>query len=57
MSGEVRDAAIRECLNRYGVQAAGFVSGKFIDPELAPRILQGWSDEGHIIGNHTFSHS
>lgn len=57
MSGEVRDAAIRECLKRYGVQAAGFVSGKFIDPQLAPRILQGWSDEGHIIGNHTFSHA
>lgn len=57
MSGEVRDAAIRECLKRYGVQAAGFVSGKFIDPELAPRILQNWSDEGHIIGNHTFSHA
>lgn len=57
MSGEVRDAAIRECLKRYGVQAAGFVSGKFIDPVLAPRILQAWSDEGHIIGNHTFSHA
>jgi hypothetical protein len=57
MSGEVRDATIRESLKRSGVQAAGFVSGKFIDPELAPRILQGWSDEGHIIGNHTFSHA
>lgn len=57
MSGEGRDAAIRECLKRYGVQAAGFVSGKFIDAELAPRILQDWSDEGHIIGNHTFSHA
>lgn len=57
MSGELRDAAIRECLRRYGVQAAGFVSGKYIDPELAPRILQGWSEEGQIIGNHTFSHA
>lgn len=57
MSGEMRDATIRECLNRHGVQAAGFVAGKFVDPELAPRILQGWSDEGHVIGNHSFSHT
>lgn len=57
MSGEVRDAAIRDCLKRHGVQAASFVSGKFIDPDLTPRILQTWSDEGHIIGNHTFSHA
>lgn len=57
MSGKARDAAIRDCLKGHDVKAAGFVAGKFVDPELAPRILQGWSDGGHIIGNHSFSHS
>jgi hypothetical protein len=38
------------------VQGAGFVAGKYVDDTLAPRVLERWSDDGHIIGNHSFSH-
>ena len=56
LSGEDRDTAIRAALRRHGVKAAGFVAGKYVDGRLARHILQRWSDDGHIIGNHSFSH-
>lgn len=56
MSGLERDAAIRAALRRHGVKAAGFVAGKYVDAQRSPAVLGAWSDEGHILGNHTFSH-
>ena len=56
LSAEDRDTAIRTALQRHRVKAAGFVAGKYVDDELAPRILRRWSDDGHVIGNHSFSH-
>ncbi len=56
MSGLERDTAIRSALRRHGVKAAGFVAGKFVDAERSPMVLAAWSDEGHILGNHSFSH-
>lgn len=56
LSGKDRDTAIRSALRRHGVKAGGFVAGKYVDDELSPRVLARWSDDGHIIGNHTFSH-
>ncbi len=56
LSGEERDAAIRATLKRHRIKAAGFVAGKYVDSDIAPRVLQRWSDDGHIIGNHSFSH-
>lgn len=56
MSGEVRDAAIRAALERHKIKAGGFVAGKYVDDKISPRILSAWSDDGHIIGNHSFSH-
>lgn len=56
LSGEQRDVAIRACLRRHGVKAAGFVAGKYVDGDVAPRVLKRWSEDGHIIGNHSFSH-
>jgi len=56
MSGPERDAAIRAALMRHRVKAGGFVAGKYVDKVLSPRILSAWSDGGHIIGNHSFSH-
>jgi peptidoglycan-N-acetylglucosamine deacetylase len=55
--GEARDTAIRATLKRHRVKAAGLVAGKYIDVTLAPRVLQRWSSDGHLIGNHSFSHS
>ena len=57
MSGLERDTAIRSALRRHGVKAAGFVAGKYVDAERNPKVLAAWSDEGHILGNHSFSHS
>jgi peptidoglycan/xylan/chitin deacetylase (PgdA/CDA1 family) len=56
MSGEERDTAIRAALKRHKVKAGGFVAGKYVDDALSPRILSAWSDDGHVIGNHSFSH-
>lgn len=56
MTGEARDAAILATLKQYGIQAAGFVAGKYVDASLSPRVLNRWSSGGHILGNHSFSH-
>lgn len=57
LSGEARDTAIRQALANHGIKGAGFVAGKNIDADLAPRVLNAWSADGHILGNHTFSHT
>ena len=56
MTGEDRDTAIRRALQRHKMKAGGFVAGKYVDGKLSPRILSAWSNDGHIIGNHSFSH-
>lgn len=56
MSGLERDSAIRAALRRHGRKAAGFVAGKFIEPRRSPTVLGAWSTQGHLLGNHTFSH-
>lgn len=56
LTGEARDEAIRRALARHGVKAAGFVAGKYVGSETSARVLAAWSDEGHILGNHSFSH-
>ena len=56
MSGEDRDTAIRAALMRHGVKAGGFVAGKYIDDTVSPCVLARWSEDGHVIGNHSFSH-
>ena len=57
LSGEARDTAIRQTLAQHGIKGAGFVAGKNIDAALAPSVLNAWSADGHILGNHTFSHT
>ncbi len=56
MSGEARNASILETLRRHRLKAAGFVAGKFVDETTSARVLKNWSDDGHLIGNHSFSH-
>lgn len=45
---------ILDILNSYGVKATFFVIGKNVElyPETARRIIA----EGHVLGNHTYSH-
>ncbi len=41
-------------LKERGVQATFFVTGK--NAEMYPEIIRRMSEEGHLIGNHTYSH-
>jgi peptidoglycan/xylan/chitin deacetylase (PgdA/CDA1 family) len=45
---------VLDILKEHGVRATFFLVGQNVDrhPDLAKRIL----DEGHVIGNHTYSH-
>jgi peptidoglycan/xylan/chitin deacetylase (PgdA/CDA1 family) len=56
LTGAERDARIRAALARHRVRAAGFVAGKYVHAPLSDEVLKSWSDEGHVIGNHSFSH-
>jgi peptidoglycan/xylan/chitin deacetylase (PgdA/CDA1 family) len=45
------------CLNRHKIKATFFVMGrKIVEPQNAA-IAKHASETGHLIGNHTFSHS
>lgn len=56
-TGQERDLRIRRALDAFSIKGAGFVSGRNAVTENGPRVLKAWSDEGHLIGNHTFSHN
>ncbi len=47
-------ADILDTLKENGVQAAFFVTGKYIDKE--PELVKRMVAEGHIVGNHTENH-
>ena len=38
------------------LKAAAFVCGHRVDDETGRRLVRTWSDAGHLIGNHTYSH-
>jgi peptidoglycan/xylan/chitin deacetylase (PgdA/CDA1 family) len=50
------DRRLRAALERHKVRTALFVIGGNGDTPEGRAILQQWSDRGHIIGNHTWSH-
>ena len=52
-----RDRQIRATLSRHRIKAAGFVAGKYVHEPISSEVLGSWSSEGHIIGNHSFSHT
>lgn len=51
-----RDAAILSALDTHGVTAWGFVAGKYLSTDSAQHVLHDWTDKGHSLGNHSFSH-
>jgi peptidoglycan/xylan/chitin deacetylase (PgdA/CDA1 family) len=51
-----RDANARLLGALKDQRAALFVTGKNVENETGRQILQSWSDAGHLIGNHTYSH-
>src|SRR5580698_3607207 len=49
--------SVLDCLARHNLKATFFVLGqKVIDPACA-RIARRAIDEGHRVGNHTFTHT
>ncbi len=55
-TGEKRNRAILAAFRAHSVKAVIFVAGKNVDSPLGQRLLRQWNDDGHIIGNHTYSH-
>ena len=51
-----RDRKIRTALRAANLQAALFVTGKRVDDHAGGKLLKSWDDEGHLLGNHTYSH-
>jgi peptidoglycan-N-acetylglucosamine deacetylase len=51
-----RNQAILKTLRREHIKAALFVCGMRVDNQAGRRHVAEWSREGHIIGNHTYSH-
>lgn len=51
-----RHERILEALAKHKHKAAGFVSGRFVDDKFGDEVVQSWSDAGHMIGNHSYTH-
>lgn len=56
LDGKTRDRRIRDSLRRHRLKAAGFVTGKHVADRRGAHVLRGWSDDGHLLGNHSYSH-
>src|SRR5215475_3934829 len=41
---------------RSNLKAAAFPVGRNIDSELGKSLVREWGEQGHLIGNHTYSH-
>jgi peptidoglycan-N-acetylglucosamine deacetylase len=50
------DQRLRAVLERHKVRTALFVIGENGDTPEGRAILREWSERGHMIGNHTWSH-
>lgn len=56
-NGAARHRAILDALSAAGIQAAGLITGKHVHNQEAGSHLAAWSEAGHAIGNHTYSHA
>ncbi|HMQ78976.1 MAG TPA: polysaccharide deacetylase family protein [Ignavibacteria bacterium] len=52
-----KDDAILETLDKHGIKAALFVCGKRINSAEGKVLLNKWNEKGHMICNHSYSHS
>lgn len=48
---------ILKTLDKHRIKAALFVCGMRIDSEAGKRLLKAWDSSGHLICNHTYSHT
>ena len=56
LTGAERNQAILAALRSRSVKAALFVRGSNIDNDEGKGLLKAWDTEGHLIGNHSYSH-
>ncbi len=56
LSAEKRNRAILEAFRARNLKSAMFVAGRYVDSETKRDYLRTWSDAGHIVANHTYSH-
>jgi peptidoglycan/xylan/chitin deacetylase (PgdA/CDA1 family) len=50
------DERLRAALRDAKVKATLFVCGMRVDNEAGKKLLQAWNDDGHVLGNHSYSH-
>lgn len=51
-----RDEKVLEALRKHKVQAALFLTCKYLEIPESKARLHSWEKEGHILANHTYSH-
>jgi len=51
-----RNERILDAFGKHKHKAAGFVTGRFVDSLFGDEVVKSWSDVGHLIGNHSYSH-
>ncbi len=56
LTAPARDQAIRDALAGARLHAALFVCGMRVDSAEGGALLKAWSEGGHLLGNHSWSH-
>ena len=51
-----RNERILEALDAHNHKAAGFVTGRWVNSMFGDEVIKSWSEAGHLIGNHSYSH-
>lgn len=54
---QYKDDALLSTLDKHGIKAALFVCGKRINNAAGSELIGKWDSRGHMICNHSFSHS
>jgi len=58
LSPDERNSAVLQALKSHGgLKAALFVTGKYVDNAEGKALLREWNRAGHMIGNHSYSHT
>lgn len=55
-TAQERNASILDTFNKHRIKAAAFVVGRNVEAQEGKDIIAAWDKEGHLIGNHTYSH-
>jgi len=56
MDWETRNEKIRKALRNHNLRAVLFVCGSKVKDKKGFKLLETWDEEGHLLGNHSFSH-